>query len=270
VLLAWAEQGLGDQILYSGMVSELREHAHSLVLEVEPRLVTLFSRSFPEVQVTALGHELYGGAIDAQTSLTSAGKYLRASWEAFPRREQGYLVADQARCTALRERLRRHGRAVAGISWRSQHPLYGKLKTALLVDFRAVLQVPDLHAVDLQYGDTHAERSLAEQELGVAIETVAEIDNTRDIDGLAALITACDLVVTVSNTTAHLAGALGKPTWVLVPQGNARAWYWFRDDGDSPWYPCVNVRHQAYGQPWADLVSSIKEEISTFVRSIRL
>ena len=95
-LLAWAEQGLGDHILYSGMVSELRRYANSLVLEVEPRLVTLFSRSFPGVQVTALGHELYDGAIDAQTPLASAGKYLRASWKAFPRRKHGYLV-DRAR-----------------------------------------------------------------------------------------------------------------------------------------------------------------------------
>jgi ADP-heptose:LPS heptosyltransferase len=165
--------------------------------------------------------------------------------------------------------LRCKKRAVAGISWRSTHPLYGKLKSAHLTDFRAVLEMPDLHVIDLQYGDTHEERSTAELDLGVIIERIQEIDNTSDIDGLAALITACDVVLTVSNTTAHLAGALGMPTWVLVPYGNARLWYWFQDVSDSPWYPCVRVRHQARRQPWADLVSSTAEEISIFVRSGR-
>ncbi len=65
--------------------------------------------------------------------------------------------------------------------------------------------------MDLQYGDTAAERAAVERESGMQHRHLADIDNTHDIDGLAALITACDLVVTVSNATAHLAGALGKP-----------------------------------------------------------
>ena len=64
----------------------------------------------------------------------------------------------------------------------------------------------------------------------------------QDIDGLAALITACDLVVTVSNTTAHLAGALGKETYVLVPFGQARMWYRFHDRTDNPFYPDIKIR----------------------------
>ncbi len=266
VLLVWAEQGLGDHILYSGMVPELRRCANLLVLEVEVRLVPLFSRSFPDVKVIGLQDELYGGRIDAQAPLVSTGMYLRTSWSAFPRREKGYLFAAQARSTALRERLSCNKRAVVGISWRSQHPLYGKSKSARLIDFRPILEIQDLQAVDLQYGDTLHERSKVERDLGIKIECIQEIDNTNDIDGLAALITACDLVVTVSNTTAHLAGALGKPTWVLVPHGNAKVWYWFQDDADSLWYPCVHVRHQACKQPWVDLVSMVAKEISNFAR----
>ena len=64
--------------------------------------------------------------------------------------------------------------------------------------------------MDLQYGDTSAERAAVERETGIRIERL-DVDNTNDIDGLAALISACDLAVTVDNTTVHLAGALGKP-----------------------------------------------------------
>ena len=84
----------------------------------------------------------------------------------------------------------------------------------------------------------------------------------NDIDGLAALMTACDAVVTVSNTTAHLAGALGRPTWVMVPHGHARIWYWFRDRRESPWYLHAHIRRQTRGQPWADLVAGVADEVA--------
>jgi ADP-heptose:LPS heptosyltransferase len=94
-----------------------------------------------------------------------------------------------------------------------------------------------------------------------------EIDHTNDIDGLASLVCACDAVVTVSNTTAHLAGALGKPTWVLVPLGHSRIWYWFEDQTESPFYPRVHVWHQANAQSWADLIAQATKQISASLGS---
>ena len=96
-------------------------------------------------------------------------------------------------------------------------------KRAACTDFEAVLRLPNCRFVDLQYGDTLIDRERAERALGVRVEHLDDIDNTRDIDGLAALISACDLVVTVSNTTAHLAGALGRPTFVMVPTATRRS-----------------------------------------------
>jgi ADP-heptose:LPS heptosyltransferase len=87
---------------------------------------------------------------------------------------------------------------------------------------------------------------------------------TNDIDGLAALISACDAVVTVSNTTAHIAGALGKKTWVMPPYGYARIWYWVDHGGGNPWYPSASVRQQRPDRDWADLVSSIRDEVASF------
>ena len=126
---------------------------------------------------------------------------------------------------------------------------------------------PNCRFIDLQYGDTLAERQAIESELGVKIERLEDIDNTQDIDGLAALMTACDLVVSVSNTNAHLAGALGRPTWVLVPFSKGRFWYWFYHRDDSPWYARARVRRQEKGQSWEGLARSVSEEISDILRS---
>jgi hypothetical protein len=265
-LLAWSEQGLGDQIIYSSMMADLRGRARSVCLEVEPRLVPLFARSFPEIEVVAAGPELYRGPVATHTPLASLGRYLRPDWQSFKPPEQGYLRADPARSAELRSRLGGDGRRLIGLSWQSANTKFGAAKTASLRDFAAVLGIVGCRFIDLQYGDTLQERNAVAEALGVEVTRVADIDNRNDIDGLAALVAACDLVVTVSNTTAHLAGALGRPTWVLVPFGVARLWYWFRKRSDSPWYPRAQIRHQQIDQTWSDLVASVAPEIAAAVR----
>ncbi len=265
-LLAWGEQGLGDEILYASMVPDLVEHAECVVLQVEPRLAKLFARSFPDVRVTGRGERVPEN-VKAQSPLASFGQYLRTSWESFPKRERGYLTPDAEMVARLRQRLSPKGEVVVGLSWVSKNPSIGNFKTARLGDLDLVLRLPGCRFIDLQYGDTLAEREALKQARGLVVERLQDVDNTNDIDALAALITACDLVVTVSNTTAHLAGALGKPTMVFVPFGQARLWYWLHDRDDSPWYPHVRVKRQKQGQSWADTVASAADEFSTFVKA---
>jgi tetratricopeptide (TPR) repeat protein len=255
-LLACAEQGLGEHILFAGMVPDLAARAAAVAVEVEPRLVPLFTRSFPGVTVAAIDHPWPAGAIAAEIPMGSLGRHFRASWEAFPVRDQGYLRADPALATHLRQRLD-DGRSLIGLSWHSRNPNFEAAKSATLRDFAPLLQRQDCRFVDLQYGDTAQARAEAERELGVRIEHLDDVDNTNDLDALAALTCACDRVVTVSNTTAHLAGALGRETHVLVPPGRGRMWFWFKDRDDSPWYPRVRLYRQRRGQPWTEVVAGL-------------
>lgn len=268
-LFVWGEQGLGDEILYAGMIPDLASRADSVVLETEPRLVPLFARSFPGVRVIGRGERYDEAGIKAQIGLASLGQFLRRSLTAFPYRERGYLVADAQLTAKLRGRLSPAGQAVMGLSWISRNPTLGEFKTAQLRDFESLLRLATCRYIDLQYGDTRNERAALSQATGLAVERLEDIDNTDDLDGLAALISACDLVVTVSNTTAHLAGALGKPTWVFAPHGYARFWYWFRDRPDSPWYPHLRIVRQAGKEPWADTFAAAAGEIADFVESVR-
>jgi ADP-heptose:LPS heptosyltransferase len=159
--------------------------------------------------------EIYGGPVGAHEALWLLGKHLRTHRDRFPRRMSGYLTPDAARTEALRARLAAGGRPVIGLGWISKATHVGRYKSAKLSDFEALLRVPGCRFVDLQYGDTRAEREIVARELGVEVLRLDGIDNTNDIDALAALIAACDAVVSVSGVTAHLAGALGRPTWVL-------------------------------------------------------
>lgn len=263
-LAVWGEQGLGDQILYASIIPDVLAHAGSVVLEVEPRLIGLLSRSFPEVQFRSLAEDPKNIRANAHVPMGGLGEFFRQRPEDFPR--QAYLLADKDRAAGLRASLHADKKLAVGISWRSANPKFGMHKTAQLRDFSPLFTRPDVQVVDLQYGDTAAEIEAVRGEFGVAVRHLDEIDNTNDIDGLAALIDACDVVLTVSNTTAHIAGALGKPVWVMVPHGQGRLWYWFHERADSPWYPEMRICRQQKGQSWADLIALAVSQITDFVQ----
>jgi hypothetical protein len=113
--------------------------------------------------------------------------------------------------------------------------------------------------VNLQYGQ---QQSLFDQEVtakGIQIGSVEGIDNQNDLDSLAAVISACDLVISIGNTTAHLAAALGKPVWVLVP--SAGSWRWMFRGTTTPWYPTVRLFRRSPSGDWGLVLNEISNEM---------
>lgn len=260
-LFAWGEQGLGDQILYLGMLGDLAAYARRLIVAVEPRLVPLVRRSFPEVKVIASPNVPGAKDFDRQVPLGDIGRYLRRRWEDFPKERRAYLNADPVRSRQLREQLAGRKQIVCGVSWVSTNVRVGAHKSTRLDDLRAILGSPGMRFVDLQYGDTRDERAALERERGIGIDHIDAVDNLNDIDGVAALIDACDLVITVSNTTAHLAGALGKRVLVMLPFAQGRFWYWHDGRDDSPWYPSARLFRQPAIGDWASVIERVGREL---------
>ena len=129
-----------------------------------------------------------------------------------------------------------------------------------LEDLKDLLLLPDITFVDLQYTDTSEERASFKDRYGVEILKLEEIDNFNDIDGLASLIDACDQVVSVSNTTVHIAGSIGKETYLMLPQGKGRLWYWSKEKEQSIWYKSVQVIEQTQIGCWKNVVENIKNK----------
>lgn len=255
-LLVWGEQGIGDQIHQLGMADGLAGRADQVVIAVNERLLPLVGRSFPEMRVIGLkaaGRE----ACAMQTPLGSLGRHLRRSWEDFPVARGAYLKADPARAAALAKSLAGKARLTVGLSWHSIAPKVGRAKSMALRDLAPLFDLDGVRFVDLQYGDTAAERGKVREELGVEVMHVDQVDNRGDLDGLAALISVCDVVVTISNTTAHLAGALGKPTLLMLPFGCARHWYWHEGRDDSPWYPSLHLYRQRAAGDWSAVFAEV-------------
>lgn len=257
-LLVLPEQGIGDQIFFAGLLPELIKLVKNVTVCVNIRLLPLLNRSFPDITFVNDLHNLASYKFNAQIHIGSLAQFLRTRSEAFANTKSPYLLADQEQTRRLRNDMKCSDSFICGISWLSKNADHGNAKSLSLAALKDALTLPGFDFVDLQYGDTQHEREQFHADHGVRVIKRDEIDNFKDIDGLASLIDACDLVITVSNTTAHLACALGKPTLVLLPQSSAVFWYWHRKGMQSPWYPTAVMLRQEELGGWPQVVGTVR------------
>ena len=268
-ILVIPEQGLGDQILYAGMLTDLQASVPGSTVCLEPRLLPLFERSFNSLKFSSpynIDAEqcIKDGTFSAQIHIGSLGKYFRSDAAGFRRVNTPYLKADPIKTNRLRNRIAKPGRIVCGISWRSKNAEIGADKSLSLETLAPLLAMGGVDFVDLQYGDTAQERYHLQEDYGLRIQHLEDVDNTNDLDSLAALISACDIVITISNVTAHIAGALGKPTIVMLSDSPSPLWYWPKNRSDTQWYPStVLVRQNQLGN-WLEVVSSVESTLAEF------
>jgi Flp pilus assembly protein TadD len=265
-LLLWAEQGVGDQILYSSMISETEEMTSRILIACMERLVPVFARSFPFADVQAIedltNDQTTMQSLAAQLPVGNLGRLLRPAMTSFPDR-QSYLIADLPSTEVLKKRYRhdKQDRPVIGLSWRSNNPRFSLAKSMELAELAGAFVDTEATFVDLQYGDTTVDREVARQN-GFDVYNDPDVDSLTDLDGFVSQVAAMDMVVTTSNTTAHIAGALGVQCWVLVPAGAGGFWYWFLDRDDSPWYPSLRLFRQVTPGVWADTINDVRAALA--------
>ncbi|HUZ11545.1 MAG TPA: tetratricopeptide repeat protein [Caulobacteraceae bacterium] len=269
-LLLMGEQGLGDEVLFANLVPDVLDAlgpGGKLVLALEPRLVELFRRSFPDAQIgahatwridgrTLRGAPFLGSAdeIDLWAPLASPLRRFRRSLDAFPRRER-FLVADPARVRRWRKILASAppGRKV-GIVWKSLNLDGARSRYYSPFDLWApVLKTPGVSFVNIQYGDCAAELEFARRQFGVDIWEPPGIDLKNDLDEVAALTCALDLTLGFANASSNIAAACGAPTWIVSVPG---AWTRLGTD-QMPWYPQARVFLPSGFGRWGEAMDEI-------------
>lgn len=241
-LLIWAEQGVGDHLLFTRLLPLVEARGITAVVECDDRVVAILGRSFPRhvfiprqdpPDPQAVSHDIAAqcpmGSLMARLGLKT--------WTDLP--DFPALVPDPARVDEMRHWLEALGPApYIGVSWRSSRKAQGLDKSIPISAFARLLKTRNGVFVNLQYGDTDDEVARARTE-GVDIST-PPIDRFSDIEGLLALIHLLDGVVTTSNLTAHLAGAAGIETELLLP--GPGLWYWGANLNRAPFYPSITIR----------------------------
>lgn len=267
-LLVTAEQGLGDEILSSSMFEELVRIGQRAVIDCEPRLLPVFRRSFPELAFTdRTGDELVQRATAPATRKIEAlelGRFFRRDIARMPTRP-AWLKADPARTAHWRDWLAQQfpGRIPVGLSWRSHRHLLGDSKSIPLPELAALLGDPRLVCINLQYGDITPDLACLPADGTLMLAQPPGLDTTRDIDGLFALCAALPAVATCSNTTAHVAGALGVPTWAMLPGNRYVLWYWGHEGSRTPWYPALHLFRGPPRTSWPELAASVAQSIKS-------
>ena len=255
----WKEQGIGDEIIFLSLVSEVQEMCATLSVYVDPRLQSLCKRAMPEINFVKDMEELQSVDCDYHLPLGSVPALIRNDISDFDRTVKGYFKADPKRVEALWKELKLDGKTVIGISWKSLNSINQVKKSVRLQDMEKIFRGLDVVLVNLQYGDVADEIREFKDATGIEVVQCSSVDNRDDLDGLAALIEVCDLVVSTSNVTVHLAGALAKETWVLLHY--VSIYYWLSERTDSIWYPSLTLYRQPTLDDWDSVYVSIRRDL---------
>jgi hypothetical protein len=280
-VLLHGEQGLGDTLQFCRYAPLLlAAGARRVVLAVQPPLVALLRGSFgddPRIEVAAYGGG--GGAVggatttlpefDVQCPMLSAPWVLGTALIGIPT-DVPYLRPDPARVAHWRADLAarlgedggaaRRPRGRGGFVWSGSLTLRRDRERSIpLARLRGLLGTPGIAAVSL-----HKEVRPADAAVLAELEgTVPRLGETlTDFADTAALVACLDLIVTVDTAVAHLAGALGVPVWVLLPQ--VPDWRWLTRRTDSPWYPTARLFRQAKREDWDGVITAVGEALRGF------
>lgn len=256
-LFIWAEQGIGDQILYSSMLKDLEQYPQTKIVSVDKKLIPIFERSFPDIKIVDKDTPMLEEDYDEHIPMGSLGSILRSSVESFEGVKFPYLLTEGRKNTELSLDASKFSKIRCGLSWKSSR-VKSVDKNITILALSSLLSIKGINFVNLQYGDVIDEVSAIKNNLGVNIEIIEDVNLYDDIDGLSSILSECNIVITTSNSTAHLAGALGIETLLLLPSGNSRFWYWHDIDNISLWYPSINVFKQEKQGDWSKPIQAVK------------
>lgn len=269
-VLVWAEQGIGDEILYGSLLRDAMGVA-PVTLECDARLAGLFRRGLPGIEAVPYqpspDPRLADEDIRSQLPIGSLGGLFRPSWKALVGMSEAHpdpwLAADPELVDRRRRQLTALGpRPWIGLTWRSRNRRIGNAKSLALDRVVRPLAPVGGTLICLQYGDVDDEIADCALESGVRVHCLPDLDRFNDLEGQAAVLSLLDLTVTTSNSTAHLAGALGAPVWTLVPAGAGLLWYWFTSGRRVPWYPTMRLFRQIRPGDWQSVLTALSEAVS--------
>lgn len=263
-LLAYGEQGIGDEISFASCLPDLMKE-NEVVIDCDSRLQGLFGRSF--------GVRCYGTRyqkditwvqdhdFDATVAFGSIPGYYRNKTEDFP--GTPYLTADPERRLMFRSLLDSLGtKKKVGISWAGGLPETGKdRRSMLLYDLMPILR-QDATFISLQYRDAE-EIVTIEENHGIKVHHWPWAVQAKDYDNTAALVAELDLVITVTQAVVHLAGALGTPCWVLTPK--EPMWRYRLTGSDFLWAKSVKLYRQK--TEWVHPISEIAHDLKQWLKS---
>jgi tetratricopeptide (TPR) repeat protein len=256
-VLVWSEQGVGDEVMFGSLLEEFSKKFNvDLLVQLDPRLVPAFKRSFPKFDFVARGSPISEADFSSHIPAGSLPRYLRRSLDSFAGGVGAFLSPSLTRYQEVKDRLAGSKKPIIGISW---HTKNGDTRCIPLSNLVLLLRKFDVELVSLQYGDHSAEITQIEAIRKEPIFIDSGVDCFGDIDGVLALISRCDLVISIGNATVHFAGALGVQTVALLPF--FPGWRWLSEAESSLWYRSVTLLRQDAVGRWEAALGNLEAQL---------
>jgi hypothetical protein len=254
VLFAYVEQGLGDTIQFYRFVSFALARGARVILSMPDRLVGLLINATPAVELTRSGQT--PARFDFHIPLASIPLAVGMRADTIP--ESGrYLRAEPDRVRRWKSRLGSHGFRI-GIAWQGKEEMRGlEGKSFPVAALEPVANLPNIRLISLQKGG--GAEQLDHLPAGMKVETYEFDEGPDAFLDTAAMMEVCDLVISADTAPAHLAGALGVPTWIALK--HVPDWRWFLGRDDSPWYPSVRLFRQTATANWDSVFAAMAAEL---------
>ena len=259
-LIIHAEQGLGEEILFSSMFEELLNYPSNLYVSASIRLRDLFRRSFPQINFIKKNDNFKFKQDTKHLLAGSLGKFFRNSINDFKNNKRSWLIPNNQRVKEFSNFFNNCKKIKVGLAWKSAG-IEADTRNIYLEDLAKIFSKDKFEIINLQYGDIQSDRQTYEQKESRKLIYFENLDYTNDLEGLVALIFNCDLVVTIGGFTASLAGSLGISSWVLPPASTTWCWHSNSNRIESLWYPKMKFFRQKKINEWEYVFNLIKNEI---------
>ena len=250
-VLIWAEQGIGEQILFSSIIPELKSKFKKILIAVNDKLVPLFQERFAGIEVCPISKKINENDFDFHLPIGSLGRYFRSDRKSF---SENVIQNSNRRPTNIKNK-----KFKCAISWVSSNNEFEKNKSIKLNDLVDILYIKEFEFFNVQYTDVQKEVDSFFNNHNILINDIGDIDPYNDLLNLNKFLISCDFLITVSNTNAHLAAAAGVPTYLLLPQQKGSFWYWSNEYHDKNlWYPSVVKFQQNHEGNWVEPIKKLK------------
>ncbi|MFZ2149364.1 MAG: tetratricopeptide repeat protein [Sedimentisphaerales bacterium] len=266
-LLVWAEQGIGDEVQFSGLIRHILSQGIHVIVECDRRLVPLLRRSFPGTIIVERSDPpaslLKDPSITHQIPMVSIPRVLGLSPNSMCF-QNPFMVSDEKQRDRFRSEYKVDGAPVlVGISFRSGNSQEGPKRSIGLECWGPVLKVGGARFVNLQYGECSRELQAAYERFGVEVLKDERINPLTDLESFAAQVAAMDLVISVDNSTVHFAGALGVEVWTMLP--TTPDWRWGLEGDRTRWYPNMRLFRQAERGEWRPVILRVAKELTSLI-----
>lgn len=255
-LFIWWEQGYGDTIQFCRYGRLAQARGAKVVMSVQQALYRLLKQIGPSIEI--LPADEVPAGFDYHCPLMSLPLAFGTTSETIPA-QRPYLKPDQSLVSAWAARLPRKTKPRIGVVWSGTSTYKNDFNRSIELERLLPVLNDDAQWICLQKEIRENDLAVLRQDGRIAFHG----DELEDFSDTAALLDLVDLVVTVDTSVAHLAGAMGKPVWILLPYNPD--WRWLLNRDDSPWYPTARLFRQRQIGDWAGVIERVNDELRSAI-----